>query len=117
MASRGLPRLPDAAPGFCKPPRLCHPDAPLKTCQTSEPTEGKGPAKQVAGGGGRGWRDGCKENPGLFWRGWEGSLGPFCLRDHRGGVEGQRGIWWPQNGEGIHTLAGEEKREREGSPV
>lgn len=51
--------------------------------------------------------------PWPFWKGWEGILGPFCLRDHRGSVEGQRGTWWPQNGEGIHTLAGEEERERE----
>lgn len=49
--------------------------------------------------------------PWTFWRGWEGFLGPFCLRDHRGGIEGQRGTWWPQNGEGIHALAGKEERE------
>lgn len=51
-----------------------------------------------------------------FLEGLGGLPGPVCLREQRGGVEEQRGIWWPQDREGIHTLA-ERKRERWGDPV
>lgn len=57
----------------------------------------------------KGWMQG---EPWPFWKGWKGFLSPVCLRGQRGNVEVQRGTWWPQNGEGIHTLAGEEERER-----
>lgn len=46
-----------------------------------------------------------------FLEGLGGLPGPVCLRERRRGVEEQRGSWWPQNGEGIHTLAGEGERE------
>lgn len=58
----------------------------------------------------KGWMQG---EPWPFWKGWEGFLGTGCLREQRRGVGEQRGTWWPQNGEGAHTLAGEEEREKE----
>lgn len=48
----GCPGCLTLRPGFCKPHVFCHPDAALKTLLDSKPKEGKGPAKQVAGGGG-----------------------------------------------------------------
>ena len=38
---------------------------------------------------------------------------PCLLEGAERGCGGQRGTWWPQDGEGVHTLAGEEEREGE----
>lgn len=35
---------------------------------------------------------------------------PCLLEGAERGCGGQRGTWWPQDGEGVHTLAGEEER-------
>ena len=90
-------------PRFRKPHRLCRPGAALKN-PVSLPSLRRARAqlsrRLVEGSGVRrkGWMHG---EPWPFWEGWVGRCG------------GKRGTWWPQDGEGVHTLAGEEERDGE----
>lgn len=111
-ASRGLPQWPDAVARFLS----ASPALPSRCCTENPvrlPSLRKGRAQLsrwlMAGLWRKGWMRG---EPWPFWRGWEGLLGPDCSRERRGGAGEQRGLRRPQNGEGIHTLAGEEERER-----
>lgn len=101
----GLPGCLTLRPSFHTPRWLCHPDAPLKPCQTSRPKEGKGPAKQVAGG----------RRP---ERGWRMDAGrTLAFLEELGGVPGCRGAErhmvateWGRN---THVGRRGRKRERE----
>ena len=63
----------------------------------------------MAGGGDGGMNEGVDAWRALAFP--EGGPEPCLLEGAERGCGGQRGTWWPQDGEGIHTLAGEEERD------